>query len=172
MSGIATALGGSKATLWNYFPSKEVLFNAVMDRATRDFHARLSVILSTRGDVETTLRSFCTEYLRKVLAPEGIALYRLVISEANRFPEVGRIFFDRGPKATQEQLSDYLSGMMNRGLLRKADPLLTARQLLGLCLSGSHLRLLTGLIDKVTPELIEEDVERTIDIFMRGYTPD
>ena len=172
MSGIAAALGGSKATLWSYFPSKEVLFNAVMDRATRDFHARLSVILSTQGDVEATLRSFCTEYLRKVTAQDGIALYRLVISEANRFPEVGRIFFERGPKATQEQLAEYLSGIMNRSLLRKADPLLTARQLLGLCLSGPHLRLLTGVLDKVTPALIDEDVERTIDIFMRGYAPE
>ena len=172
MSAIACALGGSKATLWNYFPSKEVLFNAVMDRATRDFRARLSVILSTQGDVEATLRSFCTVFLHKVTAPESIALYQLAISEANRFPEVGRIFHERGPKRTLEQLAEYISGMMDRDLLRKADPLFAARQLVGVCLSGSHQRLLLGVLQKVTPALIEEDVDRTIDIFMRGYAPE
>jgi AcrR family transcriptional regulator len=172
MSAIAATLGGSKGTLWNYFPSKEVLFNAVMDRVTKDFRARLTLILNTQGEVETTLRRFCEEFLGKVTAPESIALYRLVISEASRFPEVGRIFHERGPKLTQEQLAQYLTGVMGQGLLRQADPLFAARQMIGLCLSGSHQRLLTGVIEKATPDLIGEDIDRAMEIFMRGYAPE
>ncbi|MCB2075289.1 MAG: TetR/AcrR family transcriptional regulator [Novosphingobium sp.] len=171
MSEIAATLGGSKGTLWNYFPSKELLFNAVLDRLTRDFRAQLTVILNTRGDVETTLRRFCEEFLRKVTAPESIALYRLVISEANRFPEVGRVFYDRGPQATRQQLADYLSVAMEGGMLRKADCLRAAGQLIGLCLGGSHQRLLVGAIDRVERGQLDEDIDRAMEIFMRGYAP-
>lgn len=172
MSAVAATLGGSKGTLWSYYPSKDELFNAVLDRLTKDFRARLTLILKNRGDVETTLRRFCEEFLRKVTAPESIALYRLVISEASRFPEVGRIFYDRGPRLTQQQLSEYLSGVMARGLFRNTDALGAARQLIGLCLSGSHQRLLTGVIDELEPGELNEDIDRAMDIFMRGYAPE
>lgn len=169
MTAIAAALGGSKGTLWSYFPSKEVLFVAVLDRMTEDYRAQLSLILRAQDGPEATLRRFLGEFLRKVASEEGVGLYRLVIAEANRFPEVGRIFFDRGPKRTQSQLADYLSGAMQRGALKRGDPLVAARQLIGLCLAGSHQRLLTRVIDAVTPEQIEEDIDRAMDIFMRAY---
>jgi AcrR family transcriptional regulator len=169
MSGIAGALGGSKGTLWNHFPSKEELFVAVLDRLTEEFRAQLSLILSARQDIETALRRFCAEFLRKVTSVEGIALYRLVVSEANRFPEIGRNFHDRGPRVTQQQLAEFLADAMERGLLRRDDPLEAGRQLIGLCLSGSRQNLLIGLIDAVTPAEIDADINRAMAIFMRAY---
>lgn len=169
MSGIACSLGGSKATLWSYFPSKEALFVAVLDRLTEDFRAQLSLILNPRHDLETALRRFCREFLGKVTSPDGVALYRLIVSEANRFPEIGRIFHDRGPRLTQRQLADFLADAMERGLLRRDDPLVAARQLIGLCLSGSRQNLLIGLIDEVTQGEINEDIDRAMDLFMRAY---
>jgi AcrR family transcriptional regulator len=169
MSDIAAQLGGSKATLWSYFPSKEVLFVAVVDQLTEAFRADLSMILASGGEVESALRRFCAEFLRKVTSGDGIALYRLVIRDACRFPEIGRIFHDRGPRLTQQQLADYLADAMRRGRLRAGDPLAAARQLIGLCLSGSHRRLLLGVIDTVAPEEIERDVSEAMDVFLRAY---
>jgi AcrR family transcriptional regulator len=169
MSGIALSLGGSKGTLWSYFPSKEALFVAVMDRLTKDFRAQLSLILNPRHDLETALRRFCKEFLAKVTAAEGAALYRLVVSESQRFPEIGRIFHDRGPRLTQLQLADFLGDAMDRGRLRRDDPLVAARQLIGLCLSGSRQQLLIGLIDAASAADLEHDIDQAMDIFMRAY---
>ncbi|WP_156106301.1 TetR/AcrR family transcriptional regulator, partial [Sphingobium sp. ba1] len=55
MSGIAAALGGSKGTLWNHFPSKEDLFSAVLDRVATAYRAQLSQILDPCGVLEPTL---------------------------------------------------------------------------------------------------------------------
>ena len=169
MSGIAAALGGSKGTLWSYFPAKDLLFTAVIDRQTEAFRAQLSLTLTAREGVEAALRRFCAEFLRRVTSNDAIALHRLVVGEGNRFPQVGRIFFERGPRQTQQLLAGFLRDAMARGLLRGDDPLTAARQLIGLCMYGCHLQLLMGVIDTVSAELIEADVDRTMATFLATY---
>jgi TetR/AcrR family transcriptional repressor of mexJK operon len=169
MSGIAATLGGSKGTLWNYFPSKEVLFAAVIDRVTEAFRAQLSLILNPKDGVETALGRFCLEFLRKLTSPEAIALHRLVVGEANRFPEVGRIFYERAPRQTQLLLAAFLEQAMAQGALRQADPLHAARQLTGLCMHGCHQQLLMAVIDSASADAIEADVERAMAVFLRAY---
>ena len=169
MSGIAAMLGGSKATLWNYFPSKELLFAAVVDRASQEFRQNLSLILNPRDDIAVALRRFAAEFLQKVTAPQSVALNRLVIGEVSRFPETGRIFHDRAVGRTRELLADYLAGAMARGVLRQGEPLPAAQQMLGLCSSGCHQQILIGAIDTVSPAQIERDAERCVDVFLRAY---
>jgi AcrR family transcriptional regulator len=169
MSAIAATLGGSKGTLWSYFASKEVLFAAVIDRVTQAFRAQLSLILNPRDGVEAALRRFCTEFLRKVTSPEAIALHRLVVGETNRFPEIGRIFYERAPRLTQELLAGFLADAMKHGTLCLTDPLISARQLIALCMAGGHQQMLMGIIDAIPPAAIEIEVDRAMKTFMRAH---
>lgn len=171
MSAIAATLGGSKGTLWSYFASKEILFAAVIDRVTDAFRAQLSLILNPRDGVESALHRFGIEFLRKVTSPEAIALHRLVMGETKRFPEIGRIFYDRAPRQTQEFLADFLAQAMESGNLRREDPLAAARQLTALCMYGGHQRMLLGVIDTLSLQEIEIEVERAMNTFMRGHAP-
>lgn len=172
MSAIAAALGGSKGTLWNYFPAKEQLFAAVIERVAESFRAQLLEILNPDdNDVEATLRRYVSKFLTKVTSPEGVALHRLVVGEANRFPEIGQIFFEYAPRLTQAMLADYLAAAMEHGQLRKDDPLCAAQNLSGLCMAGCHQRLMMGVIDKADAAMIEADVERVVPVFMRSYNP-
>lgn len=172
MSGIAAKIGGSKATLWSYFPSKEALFEAVLDQATAAFRLQLSSLLDPCGDPEQTLRTFCTSFLEKVTLPEAIALHRLVHAEAGRFPEMGEIFYERAPRTTQALLGAFLASAMDRGLLRPGDPRQAAKVLTVLCMSGCHQQLLLGRLKAPTPELISADADAAIAIFLRAYAPD
>jgi AcrR family transcriptional regulator len=169
MSAIAATLGGSKGTLWSYFASKDVLFAAVIDRVTDAFRAQLSLILNPRDGIESALRRFCVEFLRKVTSPEAIALNRLVMGETKRFPEIGRIFYARAPRQTQQLLADFIGAAMDSGHLRRDDPLIAARQLIALCMLGGHQRMLTGVIDKLTPEEIDIEVGHALDTFLRAF---
>ena len=169
MSAIAATLGGSKGTLWSYFASKDVLFAAVIDRVTDAFRAQLALILNPHDDVASALHRFCSEFLRKVTSPEAIALHRLVVGETQRFPEVGRIFYECAPRQTQRLLADFLGQAMERGQLRRDDPLAAARQLTGLCMYGGHQRLLVGVIDALSEDEIEAEVDRATDTFIRAY---
>lgn len=169
MSGIAATLGGSKGTLWSYFASKEVLFAAVIERETAAFRAQLSLILNPRDGLEPALRRFCVEFLRKVTSPEAIALHRLVAGETNRFPEIGRIFYERAPRQTQLLLAGFMREAMENGLLRRDDPLVAARHLTGLCMYGMQQQLLMGVANAPAAEAIDSEVDHAVAAFMRAY---
>lgn len=169
MSAIAASLGGSKGTLWSYFPCKEQLFAAVIDEATEAFQTQLPEILNPRDGVQIALARFCREYLQKVVSPDAIALQRTVIAASARLPEVGRIFHERALTRTRHRLAIFLREAMARGQLRSSDAMIAAHQLTQLCVSGCHQLLLLRLIDDVTPEDIGRDVERAMDTFMRAF---
>ncbi|WP_312857029.1 TetR/AcrR family transcriptional regulator [Novosphingobium chloroacetimidivorans] len=97
MSAIADELGGSKATLWSHFASKEELFTAVVD----DLVARLSIeieedLIHDSFSIEG-LRRYVLRYLKKLMSDQAIALFRLMIAEGGRFPEIVAVFHARAP---------------------------------------------------------------------------
>lgn len=171
MSGIAAQLGGSKGTLWSYFPSKEALFTAVVDRATQEFRRQLTVILNPDDELEVALTRFCEQFLAKVTSYEAIALNRLVVGETSRFPELGRIFYERAPRQTHHLLADYIASAQERGQLLGIDPLRAAQHLTWLCMSGHYQMLLTGFVPSVSPAEIAGDIEAAMVTFMRAYGP-
>ena len=169
MSAIAAALGGSKGTLWGYFPSKELLFAAVLDRATSSFREQLSQTLNPDDDIDVALQRFCTRFLDRLTSPEGLALFRLVIGETGRFAEVGQMFYVRGPQVTQGLLADFLDAAMSLGRLRQADPREAAQLLMQMCMAGGHYRLLMGMDAKVSPATKARDVALALEVFGRAY---
>ncbi|MBU6268710.1 MAG: TetR/AcrR family transcriptional regulator [Sphingomonadales bacterium] len=169
MSAIAAQLGGSKGTLWSYFAAKDLLFEAVLDRATVQFQARITQALNPRDGLSESLHAFARQFLERITAPDAIALYRLVIGEARRFPETGRIFHERAPGRTRQTLATYLEAAMARGQLRAGDAMGASRQLMSLCMGGCHQQLLLGLIDKAPKRAIAEEAELAVDSFLRAY---
>lgn len=169
MSSVAAKLGGSKGTLWSYFPSKEALFVAVLDYMTEDFRTQLQLILNPEHDVEDVLRRFCKKFVVKVTSVEGLALYRLIVAESARFPEIGRIFYERGQQQTYERVAAFLEGAMERGLLRRSDALVASRLLVGLCVAGVRQRQLIGLTATASAAEIAEDADAALDMFLHAY---
>ncbi|MEO5586765.1 MAG: TetR/AcrR family transcriptional regulator C-terminal domain-containing protein [Novosphingobium sp.] len=169
MSGIASQLGGSKGTLWSYFPAKEALFAAVVDRATQEFRRQLTVILNPGDEPEAALRRFCEQFLAKITSHDAIALHRLVIGESSRFPELGRIFYERAPLQTNLLLADFIAGAQDRGLLQGIEPLRAAQHLIWLCMSGSYQMRLTGAIAAIPPDEFAADIDAAMTTFIRAY---
>ena len=169
MSAIAAELGGSKGTLWSYFPSKEALFEAVLDNETAAYRQKLSDLLESCGDIRATLTRFCEGFLEKVNSPEALALHRLVEAETIRFPEVGRIFYERAPRLTYQMLGRYLEQSMDAGRIRRDDPERLARRIIALCMSGVHQGLVLGLVERTSEEELRHDIAESVDIIMRAY---
>jgi AcrR family transcriptional regulator len=172
MSSVAAKVGGSKTTLWSYFPSKEDLFAAVVDDIVGQFSQALTVELPPGAPVVPTLRRFATAMMATILSPPIIALHRVVTGEAQRFPELGATFYQRGPKRGKERLAAFLASAMAEGRLRRGDPMIAARQFASLCQAGCFHEVLLAIEGFTGDERIERDIEAAIDTFMRAWATD
>lgn len=169
MSEIAAKLGGSKGTLWSYFPSKEDLFAAVLDELTMEFKAQLSEVIELHEDFRSTLLRLCRHVVETLTRPQTICVHRLIIGEGGRFPEVGRMLYARGPKNSKAIVAAYLDLCIEEGAMRPCDTTVAAANLMALCTAGSHQQLLLNTIDKATREQIQADAENATDVFLRTY---
>ncbi|WP_461603834.1 TetR/AcrR family transcriptional regulator [Aeromonas salmonicida] len=100
--------GVSKATMYAYFPNKEVLFAAVIEHECGVMAATFRAMDSSPGNIAKTLSDLGMSYLDIVLSPTALALHRVVMAEAPRFPELGRRFFLAGPKVVTSILVERL----------------------------------------------------------------
>lgn len=107
MSAIADELGGSKATLWAHFSSKEELFAAVVDGQVDTFSADITETLVSQTFSIPALRRAAVRFLECLLRANSIQLYRLVMSEGERFPEINEMFYSRGPLKVRRCMRDF-----------------------------------------------------------------
>jgi AcrR family transcriptional regulator len=171
MSTIAAELGGSKTTLWTYFPSKDALFAAVIDSKIEAFQAKLDEALIPTGGTAAALSRFGHLFLNKILDPQSVALHRLIVGESERFPQIGEAFALRGPDRLRARLCRYMEEEMAAGRLRPGDPLIAARQFIGLCQSGCYLDRLWRPA-RARGSDPETDVAAAVDTFLRAWGPE
>jgi TetR/AcrR family transcriptional repressor of mexJK operon len=168
MSAIAQEMGGSKGTLWSYFNSKEELLAAVIDGAAAAFQSFMTTVLDPKQDIRVVLTRFCETFLERISRPEAIGLQRLVIAQAERFPEIGRVFYDHAPAINEATLARFFSRQMEAGVIRPDDPTAAARMLLDLCTAGYHDRVLYG-VEARNAATERREAARVVQQFLRCY---
>lgn len=94
---IQRAAGVSKATMYSCFANKETMFAAVIERECWAMTQGIRSIRSEPGNITCTLTELGLSYLRLVLSPPALALFRVVVAEAPRFPALSRRFYLAGP---------------------------------------------------------------------------
>lgn len=107
MSAIAEELGGSKATLWAHFCSKEDLFAAVIDQQVETFSGDIDEVLTNQSFSLPGLRRVCLRFLDCLLRDNAVRLYRLVLSEGSRFPVISEMFYARGPAKLRKCIIEF-----------------------------------------------------------------
>src|SRR4029078_11054087 len=89
----------SKQSVYKHFADKESLFIAIVDAAVEaagDPVWEDATALAGGGDPAPPLRALARRQLEQVMQPRLMQLRRLVIGEANRFPQLGRAFYEQG----------------------------------------------------------------------------
>ena len=171
MAEISARVGGSKATLYSYFASKEEIFVECVMSVLQNYMSETLKYLDTAGtDPARALVKFGASVLRFICSPEQVEVRRMVIAEAVR-SGTGKLFFDK-VAALRAQVSAFLSECMSAGTLRNDDPELAADHL-GALLEAEVLEplLLHVRDDSPQEEEIERAAERAIAIFLRAYAP-
>lgn len=171
MDAIAAKAGVSKRTVYSHFPGKDVLFAAVMTR-----HCGVIAGDAWTMDPEVEPREMLVDrgrrFLKLITSPEAVALFRTVTAEAERFPELGRAFFETGPKCWTGSFEAYLRAQDEKGRLRIPNPEMAAKFLFSLLKDPLHLRCMLGVQSKVTDAEIATHVDNVVDAFLEHYKRD
>ncbi|MCJ2877418.1 TetR/AcrR family transcriptional regulator [Rhizobium pusense] len=166
MATIAAAVGGSKGTLYGYFASKEELFEAVVVKAGEQRWAEFIAFPERLGSIDETLKELGRRYLRFLLSKEIMSINRLVIAEASRFPELGRIFYDNGPKSVIGVIAATLGSAMDHGELVRSEPTAEAWRFKALCETRLFEQCLWGIRSTASENEIMQNVEPACDMFL------
>lgn len=138
MDEVAAVAAVSKQTIYKHFLDKRGLFEAMITADIRDTEALTRDLLGslrTTRDLAGDLRQFARRHLREITQPHLVRLRRLIIAEAERFPELTRTWYANGPERAHAVLGDLFRALEERGLLRVPDPVLAAQNFNWLVLS-------------------------------------
>lgn len=169
MSTIAQRVGGSKATLYNYFSSKEELFAAVVTSKCAQLKTLLHEAQFEGGDFRAALQNFGEHFLQLLMQDDSVAAYRLVIAECGRLPELGRTFYEIGVTQGLDQLAAYFDRAIAASQLKRCDPSLMARYFFDLCMTGVHWLRLWNIAPYPSHEEIRLNVARAVAIFLTAF---
>lgn len=137
MDDIAARAMVSKPTVYNHFHDKETLFAEIVRATTDDVDNLVNLVtrsLADAEDVEVSLRELARKFLTALMQPQMLKLRRMVIANAERFPEVGRVWYQRGFERVLRTLAGCIQNLAARSLLQVDDPTIAAHHFVGLLL--------------------------------------
>lgn len=166
ISDIVAIAGGSRATLYEKFGSKEGLFAALIGSIIEQM--RLPDIAS--GPPRKVLREVGVSYLEQLLDPEALALYRVVSGESAHVRQLGAEIFAAGPQAAAAALAERFAAWKRDGVLQVNDPEKAAVLFLAMIEGDLHR---AAILWSGTPSADEilDNVDTAVDLFLNGAQP-
>jgi AcrR family transcriptional regulator len=159
--------GGSKSTLYAYFPTKEDLFRSVIDNVVDN--GEMGSVLDVCGNARVVLTEFAVSRQRVVLSPRHRAVLGLVIAERDRFPDVAAIYCERGPQRSQRQLATYLEALKHREVLAIDDADEAAEFFVGMLFQRWHKQIFYLSGPAPSEAVIRTRAERVVARFWAAY---
>ncbi|MET2829606.1 TetR/AcrR family transcriptional regulator [Mesorhizobium shangrilense] len=170
MNDITREAGVSKGTIYVYFANKEELFEALIEEERSTIFKNMYDVLDQIGDLRATLVKFGKVLSAKITSAKVIQAQRTVVGAADRIPELGTRFYERGPKRGHDKIVIFLNAAIERGLLNIADVDLAAYQFTELCLAGLFRQCIFNYRTKAPSSAeIEHIVSSGVDMFLKFY---
>ncbi len=166
MDEVARGAGMSKRTLYQLYPSKAALFEAVMEDCLAPFGVDMA--MERHPDLGTALRGMLEGLIRHLFEPRQVAIFRLVIAEVKRSPELADAFHRAGPGRGAGSLERRLAAEIDQGRLRLTDARDAARMLFGMTIGTVHMFLLLGLQGPPDAADVTRLVAGAVETFLRG----
>lgn len=161
----------SKGTIYNYFPDKQTLFAAVVNGECQKQSQRIFEIDRNGEDIETVLRNIALHFVEFVLSPFAQNIFRIVLAEAPRFPELGQAFYESGPALGKQRLVKFLTQAVKDGELAIADADLeiAADQFIQLCKVDLFYQKLLGIKSNTNQSEIQRIADSAVATFLKAF---
>lgn len=165
---LARRAGTSKRTIYDRFPDKAAVFKAVIYRIVERLRPPDVAGLFTGGGLEEILIRICNAILHAALQPEALALHRVIVAEAGRFPELAAMVADRpGSQEAIQRIAAVLQANSPRSAKAPAATF-AATQFLYMTIAAPQRRAMV-LGTPMTQEELEAWARQTVALFLEGW---
>jgi AcrR family transcriptional regulator len=169
---VAAEAGVSTRTIYERFKNKADLLAAVITRLVdRDMEGVLATAELDRLDPKEALTVIARTITGRVRDPDSAALFRIVATEAQRFPELAAKMRDSSKQRWDGAVANYFRGQIQQGTLSLADPDRAAVLFLQMVCAELHECLLFGSAEAMAQIDFTPHLEQVIDIFLFGAAP-
>jgi TetR/AcrR family transcriptional repressor of mexJK operon len=170
IDAVAEAASVGKATLYARYKDKGELFAAVFQRQIDRWLATGEASLaSAPAGVEEALLAMARRMVTAALTPEAVAINRIVIAQATRFPDIARLVHREGWQRSNAMVAAVLDHYVRDGQIAVEDSGLAADLFLSLVI-GRQTRLAMLGID-TAPEQIDQRLRAAVALFLNGVVP-
>ena len=169
MDQVTAKSGVSKATVYNHFSSKEILFEESVKTRSEEVFVALPQLDVEHADPEEMLTHYFHALLEILFSEDGACMCFLLMSEGRRFPENARLIYESGFGRGLDEMAAYLSQARASGKIEVADPQWASRRLLAAVMPP--LPMMCAGFDPLQPPSIDE-VRRAVQFFLRGIAKD
>jgi len=172
MSEIVRRAGGSLATLYAQFGDKEGIFLAMLETRMMQVTDALEVELKAHTPLEEGLRRIGARFAGKLVEPQSLELYRLVVGLAKKFPDLAQTFMQLGPNKVRVGLAAYLQDRADAGEIPQSDDFEQLGSLfLDIVRSPLQSRALLDQSIRPTEADVQASVDRSVQVFLYGIAP-
>jgi TetR/AcrR family transcriptional repressor of mexJK operon len=169
----------SKQTVYKHFEDKEQLFRAIVLGVTANSEAIIAELTAALGedkvhsakDLHRALEDLARRYLEPVLRPNVLSLRWLVIADAERFPDLARIYYEQAPSRGIEVIAAAFRTFAERGLLVVPDPELAAAHFAYLTLGIPQDRAQFHPDERLSPKAWDRLAGEAVRVFLAAYSP-
>lgn len=173
MEEIATRAAASKQTLYKHFKDKETLFGAVVRATASETNDVIDLVTSLLSDTEFVkggLQKLARRMIAMLLDEELLKLRRLIIANAERMPQFGRDWYEKGFERMLESAAGCFQMLTKRGLLRTPDPILAASHLFGMLLwIPMNEAMFTGKAKARSAAELQRHADASVEAFLAVY---
>jgi AcrR family transcriptional regulator len=171
IDAIIERAGGSKRNIYDEFGNKQGLFSAIVKQSADRVLSTLVIEQTECHDLRATLTAFGLHLMRVYMSPTLIGIYRIAVTEANRFPDLVKSFYEQGPGRATSRLAEVLEAANKRGEIRTNDCSRAADHLVGMIRDNLHLRVVLGLRKPPSAAEAQAAVDSAVEVFLNGVRP-
>jgi TetR/AcrR family transcriptional repressor of mexJK operon len=172
MEEIATKAGVSKQTVYKHFTDKETLFGEVVQSTAtqaNDVIESVTTLLSEAKFMEGGLQQLARRLITMLMDEELLKLRRLIIANADRMPQLGRSWYEKGFERMLASMASCFQKLTSRNLMQTSDPHLAASHFFGMLLwIPMNEAMFTGSNPRSKAEL-ERHADASVEAFLVAY---
>jgi AcrR family transcriptional regulator len=154
---VAAEGGLAKMTLYRHFPSKEALFEGLVTATCESMREGLenAPLADTHKPIAERLADELRAFVSALIEPDGLALYRLIVADGWRFPELSRVFDRSGIRVIRRRLADLLEAGGAPGDQSER----IAGEVVALALGDAYQRALLGIAEEGDGEAFARQID-------------